>query len=79
VHTPKHGSWLNLVETLFGKMAHTFQRQIRVQSWNELKQRILKGVAEINAAPVVHRWTNFAAWADTGGDLMRSRFTGTMY
>src|SRR5207244_5297816 len=24
VHTPKHGSWLNLVETLFGKMAHTF-------------------------------------------------------
>jgi hypothetical protein len=36
-----------------------------VQSWNELKQRILKGVAEINAAPVVHRWTNFAALADT--------------
>jgi len=65
VHTPKHGSWLNLVETLFGKMAHTFLRQIRVQSWNELKQRILKGVAEINAAPVVHRWTNFAALADT--------------
>src|SRR5208282_747026 len=31
VHTPKHGSWLNLVETLFGKMAHTFLRQIRVQ------------------------------------------------
>ena len=24
VHTPKHGSWLNLVETLFGKMARTF-------------------------------------------------------
>jgi transposase len=61
VHTPKHGSWLNLVETLFGKMAHTFLRQIRVQSWNELKERILMGVAEINVAPVVHRWRKFEA------------------
>lgn len=61
VHTPKHGSWLNLVETLFGKMAHTFLRQIRVQSWDELKTRILKGVAEINAAPVLHRWKKFDA------------------
>jgi hypothetical protein len=56
VHTPKHGSWLNLVETLFGKMAHTFLRQIRVKSKAELKQRILLGIAGINAAPVVHRW-----------------------
>jgi transposase/NADH:ubiquinone oxidoreductase subunit len=61
VHTPKHGSWLNLVETLFGKMARTFLRDIRVQSWNELKARILKGIAEINEAPVVHRWRNFKA------------------
>jgi transposase len=56
VHTPKHGSWLNLVETLFGKMVHTFLRQIRVKSKAELKERILRGIAEINAAPVVHRW-----------------------
>ncbi len=56
VHTPKHGSWLNLVETLFGKMARTFLRQIRVASKAELKERILMGIAEINAAPVVHRW-----------------------
>ncbi len=59
VHTPKHGSWLNLVETLFGKMAHTFLRQIRVQSKAELKERIVLGIAEINAAPVVHRWKKF--------------------
>jgi hypothetical protein len=59
VHTPKHGSWLNLVETLFGKMAHTFLRQIRVKSKAELKQRILLGIQEINAAPVVHRWKKF--------------------
>jgi transposase len=59
VHTPKHGSWLNLVETLFGKMAHTFLRQIRVNSKTELKERILRGIAEINAVPVVHRWKKF--------------------
>src|SRR5450759_2223342 len=52
VLTPKHGSWLNIVETLFGKMARTFLRHIRVQSWEELRQRILLGIAEINAAPV---------------------------
>jgi transposase len=60
VHTPKHGSWLNLVETLFGKMARTFLRGIRVESWQELKDRILLGIDEINRAPVVHRWRNFS-------------------
>jgi transposase len=61
VLTPKHGSWLNIVETLFGKMARSFLRHIRVQSLEELKSRILKGIDEINAAPVVHRWKNFGA------------------
>lgn len=59
VHTPKHGSWLNLVETLFSKIARTFLKHIRVQSKEELKQRILKGIDEINMAPVIHRWKNF--------------------
>ncbi len=61
VHTPTHGSWLNLVETLFGKMARTFLRGMRVASWEELRERILKGIAEINVAPVVHRWRKFQA------------------
>src|SRR5450759_4576301 len=61
VLTPKHGSWLNIVETLFGKMARTFLRHIRVQSWEELRQRILLGIAEINAAPLVHGWMKFDA------------------
>jgi len=59
VHTPTHGSWLNLVETLFGKMARTFLKNIRVNSKDELRQRILKGIEEINDAPVVHRWKKF--------------------
>lgn len=61
VLTPVHGSWLNLAETLFGKMARTFLRHIRVHSLEELRQRILKGIAEINEAPVVHRWKSFDA------------------
>jgi len=59
VHTPKHGSWLNLVESAFSKMARTFLRHIRVSSKDELKERILKGIEEINSTPVVYRWKKF--------------------
>lgn len=65
VLTPVHGSWLNLAETLFGKMARTFLRHIRVQSAEELRQRILKGIAEINEHPVVHRWKAFGTLTST--------------
>ncbi len=64
VLTPAHGSWLNLAETHFGKMARTFLRQIRVHSWEELRDAILKGVEEINVDPVVHRWKKFEALTD---------------
>jgi len=59
VHTPKHGSWLNLIECAFSKMARTFLRHIRVASLDELKVRILKGVDEMNQLPVVFRWNKF--------------------
>jgi len=59
IHTPKHGSWLNLVECAFSKMARTFLRHIRVASKDELKERILKGIAEINESPVPFRWKKF--------------------
>jgi len=59
VHTPKHGSWLNIVETLFGKMARTFLKRIRVQSKDELKMRIRKGIDEINESPVIFKWKKF--------------------
>ncbi|MGH8534955.1 MAG: hypothetical protein ACREXM_00485 [Gammaproteobacteria bacterium] len=42
-----------------GKMARTFLKAIRVKSREELKQRILQGVREMNLAPVVVRWTKF--------------------
>jgi transposase len=57
VFTPKHGSWLNLVEGFFSKLARSVLRHIRVASKQELKDRILAAIAEINADPVVHVWT----------------------
>ena len=59
VHTPKHGSWLNLVESAFSKMACTFLRHIRVESKDELKERILLGIKEFNETPVVYKWKKF--------------------
>jgi transposase len=56
VFVPKHGSWLNLVENMFSKMARSMLREIRVQSQQELVQRIHLYFQEVNAAPVVFRW-----------------------
>lgn len=56
IFTPKHGSWLNLVETFFAKMAHSMLRRIRVSSKAELKERIELYLDEVNQAPVVFRW-----------------------
>ena len=54
--TPKHGSWLNLIESFFGKMAKTLLRGIRVASADELKTRIELYLQEVNETPVVFRW-----------------------
>lgn len=56
VFTPTHGSWLNLIESFFSKMARTLLRGIRVESKDELKMRIEKWLNEINQDPVVFRW-----------------------
>lgn len=55
--TPKHGSWLNLVETFFSKMTRSFLRFVRVKSKTELKHRIEQYLAQVNEDPVVFRWT----------------------
>lgn len=57
VFTPKHGSWLNLVEGFFSKMARSVLRRIRVASKAELKQRILAYLDDLNREPVVHTWS----------------------
>ncbi len=54
--TPTHGSWLNLIEGFFSKLARSVLRHIRVTSKLELKERILAGIDDINRHPVVHTW-----------------------
>ena len=55
--TPKHGSWLNLIEGFFSKLTRSVLRHIRVTSKVELKERIMAGIHHINRRPVVHTWS----------------------
>jgi transposase len=57
VFTPKHGSWLNLVEGFFSKMARSVLGSIRVAAKAELKQCIIAYLDDLNREPVVHAWT----------------------
>ena len=57
VFTPKHGSWLNLVEGFFSKMARSMLRHIRVASKAELKAKILAYLDNLNQDLVIHTWT----------------------
>lgn len=56
VFTPKHGSWLNMVEGFFSKMTKQMLRGIRVKSKQELADRIYRYFEEVNAEPVVFHW-----------------------
>jgi len=55
--TPKHGSWLNLIEGFFSKFARSVLRHIRVTSKHELKERIMAGIDHANRHPVIHTWS----------------------
>ena len=57
VFTPKHASWLNLVEGFFSKMTKQVLKGIRVQTKDELVSRIYKYFEEINADPIVYKWS----------------------
>lgn len=56
VFTPKHGSWLNMIEGFFGKMTRQMLRGIRVSSKQELVDRIYQYFDEVNETPVVYHW-----------------------
>ena len=55
--TPKHGSWLNLIEGFFSKFARSVLRHIRVTSKYELKERIMAGIDDVNRHPIIHTWS----------------------
>ena len=56
VFTPTHGSWLNMIEGFFSKMTRQMLTGIRVESKDELKERIYHYFDEINAIPVPYKW-----------------------
>ncbi len=56
VFTPKHGSWLNIIESFFSKFARVCLKGIRVKTKDELVQRIYQYMDEVNAEPVIYRW-----------------------
>jgi hypothetical protein len=53
----RHGSWLNLIEGFFSKLARSVLRHIRVASKQELKDRIMAAMDDTNRHPVVHTWS----------------------
>ena len=56
VFTPKHGSWLNLIEGFFSKLARSVLRHMRVGSKHELGERLMAFIGDVNREPVVHTW-----------------------
>ncbi len=56
VFSPKHGSWLNMVEGFFSKMTRQMLKGIRVKSKEEFTNRIYNYFAEINEEPIVFHW-----------------------
>ncbi len=56
VFTPTHASWLNIIEMFFSKMARSMLRGIRVNSKDELKERILNYIEKLNREPVLFTW-----------------------
>ena len=57
VPAPTHGSWPDVIEGFFGKMARQMLRHIRVGSLDEPGERIEPCLKEADARPVPHRWT----------------------
>jgi transposase len=56
VFTPKHASWLNIIESFFSKMVRSVLRGIRVDSTDELRERIGQYINQINEKPVLFTW-----------------------
>ena len=56
VFTPKHGSWLNLIEGFFSKLTRQSLKGIRVKTKEELVERIYKYFDEVNEEPVIYHW-----------------------
>ena len=70
VFTPKHGSWLNLVEGFFSKLTRQSLKGIRVKTKEELVERIYRYFEEVNADPVVYHWKYKLDEVDTSEEVV---------
>ncbi|RKL63611.1 IS630 family transposase [Thermoanaerobacteraceae bacterium SP2] len=57
IFTPQHASWLNIIETLFSKMARSVLRGIRANSTEEYCKRIESYWEQLNQEPVIFHWS----------------------
>lgn len=56
VFTPKHASWLNIIESFFSKLTRQALKNLRVPTKQDLVQRIESWIDKTNEEPVVFRW-----------------------
>lgn len=56
VFTPKHASWLNLIETVFSRLTKQMLRGARAKTKEELTKRIYDYFDACNKEPVVFHW-----------------------
>ena len=70
VFTPKHASWLNIIESFLSKMARSVLRGIRVNSIKELRERISQYINQINDEPVLFTWRyKMEEWNEIPGGI----------
>jgi len=70
VFTPKHASWLNIIESFLSKMARSLLRGIRVNSIDELRERISQYINQINDEPVLFTWRyKMEEWNEMPGGI----------
>ncbi len=58
VSSPKHGSWLNLVEILYNKLICQSLKSIRAYTKQELVKSIYQYFKEFNKFSIITHWTN---------------------
>lgn len=57
IFTPKHASWLNIIEAFFSKTSRTVLRGIRAKSKEEITDRIAQYIDTLNQTPVIFKWS----------------------
>lgn len=56
VFSPNHTSWLNIVEIFFCKLTGSFLRSLKVQSKDEIIEKLYNYIYDINESPALFRW-----------------------